>query len=253
MPVHDWTRVDAGVFHDFHNVWIALLRMAFNSGLLPEGFYAMSEQHAGKYIADVLTLQRPAEPAAPRVISGGLALAEAPPKVRHHRSLSPTARNLRKTLTIRHVSEQRIIALVEIVSGANKDRRDHVDALLNKMEEAVSHGVHLLVVDLFPPGKHDPAGLHSALLERLGDEVEGPPPGKPVTLASYVADARIKTYWEYLAFGSALPDMPLFLDPEIYVKTPLETTYQTAWQSTPELYREILEKPHGPPRRKRGR
>jgi len=41
MPVHDWTRVDAGVFRDFHNVWIALLRMAMNSGLLPKGYYAM--------------------------------------------------------------------------------------------------------------------------------------------------------------------------------------------------------------------
>ena len=39
----------------------------------------------------------------------------------------------------------------------------------------------------------------------------------------------------------------------ITVKTPLETTYQMAWQSTPEPYREILEKPHAPPRRKRGR
>ena len=36
MPVHDWTRVDAGVFHDFHNVWIAFLRNALNSGVLPK-------------------------------------------------------------------------------------------------------------------------------------------------------------------------------------------------------------------------
>ncbi len=22
MPVHDWTRVEAGIFHDFHHAWI---------------------------------------------------------------------------------------------------------------------------------------------------------------------------------------------------------------------------------------
>jgi hypothetical protein len=73
MPVHDWTRVDPGVFHDFHNVWIGELRNALNSGVLPQEFYAMSEQHAGKYIADVLTtpLSSGSLP-----ISGGVAVAE---------------------------------------------------------------------------------------------------------------------------------------------------------------------------------
>ncbi len=46
MPIHDWTRVDAGIFHDFHTVWIGYLRTALNEGLLPEGYYALAEQHA---------------------------------------------------------------------------------------------------------------------------------------------------------------------------------------------------------------
>jgi hypothetical protein len=51
MPVHDWTRVDAGIFHDFHLGWIGELRGALNGGLLPEGYYALGtapplvEQH----------------------------------------------------------------------------------------------------------------------------------------------------------------------------------------------------------------
>ncbi len=35
MPLHDWTRVDAGIFHDFHQAWNAQLRGALNGGLLP--------------------------------------------------------------------------------------------------------------------------------------------------------------------------------------------------------------------------
>ena len=242
MPVHDWTRVDAGVFHDFHNVWIAELRNTFNTGLLPPGFYAMSEQHAGKYIADVLTPRRPelTEP-PPRIIAGGVALADAPPQVRRQLSLSPAARTRRKTLAIRHVSDHRIVALLEIVSSANKDRKEHVDDLLNKLEDALTHGIHVLVVELFPPGNSDPQGLHSALWERLGDEPEDPPTEEPLLLASYVADTQIRAYLEHIAVGSLLPEMPLFLDPEYYVKTPLEATYQTAWRGTPDVWREMLE------------
>jgi hypothetical protein len=36
MPVHAWTRVTAGTFHDFHNAWIAELRNALNGGVLPD-------------------------------------------------------------------------------------------------------------------------------------------------------------------------------------------------------------------------
>src|SRR5438132_11250014 len=85
MPVHDWTLVDAGIFHDFHNAWVLELANAFNGGLLPSGYYALTEQHAGKFVADLLTLHAstPEEALPPLPAdSGGLALAEAPPKVR---------------------------------------------------------------------------------------------------------------------------------------------------------------------------
>ena len=58
MPVHDWNRVTAGTFHDFHLAWIAELRRALNGGLLPRGYYALAEQVAGDIIPDVLMLQR---------------------------------------------------------------------------------------------------------------------------------------------------------------------------------------------------
>ena len=35
MPVHDWTRVDAGTFHAFHTLWIGEIMKALNAGLLP--------------------------------------------------------------------------------------------------------------------------------------------------------------------------------------------------------------------------
>lgn len=240
MPAHDWTRVEAGIFHDFHNVWIGQLRNALNEGLLPEGYYAMSEQHAGRYVADVLTLQT-GPTRTPARVPAGLAVAEAPPKVRHQFSLSDTARSRRKTLAVRHVSGHRLVALIEIVSPANKDRREHVQEFLNKAEDALRYGVHLLVVDLFLPGPHDPGGVHGALWDRLGDTPPELPSREPVTLAAYVADSPVKAYVEHVAFGQALPDMPLFLDPDYYINVPLEATYESTWRGTPEPWRQMLE------------
>jgi hypothetical protein len=34
MPIHDWTRVDAGTFHDFHQAWITHLKETLNDGVL---------------------------------------------------------------------------------------------------------------------------------------------------------------------------------------------------------------------------
>lgn len=249
MPVHDWTRVDAGVSHDFHNMWIAELRNALNSGLLPPDFYAMSEQHAGKYITDVLTLASPSVPSTVP-ISGGIAVATAPPKVRRTLSLSAEARTRRKTLAIRHASGDQLIAILEIVSPANKDRRDHVQELLDKLEDALAHGIHVLLVDLLPAGRFDKRGMHCALWKQLGDDPDAPPSDEPLILAAYVADTPVKAHLEHVAIGGVLPDMPLFLDPDTYVYAPLEATYQATWKGTPARWRSILER-RGPARRKR--
>src|SRR3954447_11828348 len=44
MPIHDWTRVDSGLFHAFHQDWISTLSRALNAGILPPDFFAIREQ-----------------------------------------------------------------------------------------------------------------------------------------------------------------------------------------------------------------
>src|SRR5947209_16986232 len=46
MPIHDWARVDANLFHDFHQTWTVGIRNALNGGLLPKGLSALVERHA---------------------------------------------------------------------------------------------------------------------------------------------------------------------------------------------------------------
>ena len=58
MAVHDWRRVEAGIFHDFHHSWIEEIARALNRGLLPPEYYALREQYAAGFGPDVLTLVR---------------------------------------------------------------------------------------------------------------------------------------------------------------------------------------------------
>ena len=104
----------------------ATLRNVLNEGLLPRGYYALAEQHAGRAIADVLTLH--ATPEAHGLTwtppdTGGIAVAEAPPRVSRKQTVEPSTLGRRRSLAIRHVSGHRLIALIEIVSPANKDLR----------------------------------------------------------------------------------------------------------------------------------
>lgn len=243
MPVHDWTRVNAGTFHDFHSAWIIHLKEALNGGLLPPGYYAQAEQHAGRVLADVLTLQADVpEPEGP-VEGGPVAVAEAPPRVGRKVMASPNAayRATRRTLAVRHVSGHRVVALVEILSPANKDRPSSVGDFVAKVHAALHHGCHLLVVDLYPPGPHDPQGIHAAIWESFDPEDYVLPEDRPLTLAAYVAGPLPEAYLEHVAVGDTLSEMPLFLRPDAYVNVPLEAAYQTAYRGVPAYWRGVVE------------
>src|SRR5262245_5434208 len=81
MPIHDWTRVTAGVFHHFHQRWIGAISDALNAGRLPVGYYALAEQVAGNLGPDVLALEFDApdgDESAPGSVA--TAVSQAPPK-----------------------------------------------------------------------------------------------------------------------------------------------------------------------------
>lgn len=252
MPIHDWTRVSAGTFHDFRVAWIAELRRALNGGLLPPGYYALAEQVADQVIPDVLALEEvdPEEDgsgrAAPR--NGeegggvGLAVATTLPRVALQDSVGEPARLAakRRQLVIRHATGDRIVALIEIISPGNKQSRAELNSFVGKAVAAVNTGYHLLLLDLFPPGRFDPEGIHGAVWQELGG-IYNPPPGKPLTLAAYAAATIVNCYVEPTAVGAELIPMPLFLDPGHYIYVPLEPTYLGAYEGVPGRWKRVIE------------
>jgi len=56
MPIHDWTSVEPGDFHHFHQRWIQDLAAALNGGVLPHQYMALAEKVTGRPIPDVVAL-----------------------------------------------------------------------------------------------------------------------------------------------------------------------------------------------------
>jgi hypothetical protein len=245
VPIHDWTRVDAGIFHDFHHEWISQVKRALNDALAGTGYYALAEQVAGDFGPDVLTLKAPPgmkkkAKSLQAMPSGSLALATAPPNVRFHIT-DPAAwyAGKKKSVTVRHVSEHRIVACFEIVSPGNKSSRSGIDAFERKARALLAAGVHMAIVDLFPPTPRDPDGIHPIVWDDDGTVFHFDP-AKPLTCASYVGVPGVSAFVEPVAVGDALPDLPLFIRLGEYVPVPLEATYEGAFEDVPEFWREAL-------------
>ena len=128
-------------------------------------------------------------------------------------------------IAVRHRHGQ-VVAVVEIVSPGNKASTNELRTFVEKSSDLIVQGVHLLVIDLFPPSKRDPQGIHKAIWDEFVEEDFELPADKRLTLAAYDAGPPPVAYVEPIAVGDALPDMPIFLKPEFYVPAPLEETYR---------------------------
>lgn len=247
MAVHDWTRVDAGIFHAFHHSWIEEIARALNRGLLPPEYHALAEQHAAGFGPDVLTLQEAngdkADDAAERIAASGAGVALlAPPK------LQPIAetdmafyRRKQSSVAVRYVSGDRIVAMVEVVSPGSKASRSALRAFMEKAAELLEKRVHLLVVDVLPRGKRDPQGIHGAVWEEIAGEEYAAPEVKPLTLAAYESGPSVRAYVVHVAVGDLLVDMPLFVEAGKAVSIPLEATYAAAFAAVPRRWQRVLE------------
>lgn len=243
MPIHDWTRVDAGLFHDFHQDWTIELRRSLNAGRLPPGYVALTDQQIGGPIPDVLTLHRSSKDTGRRERGGGLAVATAPPRARYVVEVEEDTYVRRANrLRIQHRHGE-VVAVIEIVSPGNKDSVSALRAFVRKTSDLIWQGIHLLVVDLFPPSDRDPQGIHKAIWDEIAERPFELPPDKPLTVAAYRAAPIRTAYVEPVAVGDSLPALPIFLTGDEYIPAPLEETYQASWAAFPADFKELLELP----------
>lgn len=142
---------------------------------------------------------------------------------------------------MRKFGEDDVIAYIEIVSPGNKHNLKRLEKFVDKAVEALEAGFNLLIINLLPPTKRDPDGVHSEIWRDV-DGRHGPlNPEKPRTFSAHFSDEEITSYVENVALGMTLPDMPLFLNEVRYVNVPLEPTYMNAYRGLPSHIKSPLE------------
>jgi hypothetical protein len=210
MPIHDWTRAPVGVFHNFHLAWPVDLQRCLNQRILPQTHYAMIE------FAD----------------------PEKAPRVWEQATEWQALSCLRRHLAIRRTSSDHTTASIELVSPAPFDAATSTrfaKKLLTELERCRS----LLVVDLFPAPA---AGIDFlSLLNGLLDGSNAARVPQTAGVASYAAYPEMHEIVQNVAVGSDIAPMPLFLERDLSVETPLQGTYASAYAGMPERWRRVIE------------
>ena len=246
MPMHDWKRVPPTIYHHFHQQWTISICNALNAGLLPPGYSALVEQYSSGLYPDVLALQRRSpKPSHPRAATTTL---EAPrTRMIVHPREGRFHERANRVVIRHHLGD--VVCAIEVVSPGNKAGKLAIREFVSKAVDFLRRGINLLVVDPFPPGPQDPRTLHQLIWDEFDEGVPFElPADEPLLLASYRAAAPLveftpEAFIEPLRVGAELPDMPAWLDTDLYVNVPLEPTYRAAWDVCPADFRHLVE--HG--------
>lgn len=240
MPIHNWAPIPPGLFHHFHQHWSIEIAAALNRGLLPEGLSALVEQRSGVVEPDVLAIEAEYADLARGGGSGDVATMEPPATQIVRRTTTEIYANRANRIVVKH-HLGRIVAVIEILSPGNKDSRAALRDFVDKTIAFLRKGVHVLVIDVFPPTPRDPQGIHKAIWDEILEEDFEFPAGKDRILASYKAGDEKIALVEPVAVGDVLPDMALYLTSGLHVMVPLEPTYQATWDAAPQALRVAVE------------
>jgi hypothetical protein len=205
MPLRDHFRSPVSrlaSWEGFHGQWPALIVQHLYR-VLPAGYVAEPRVHLGPYFEiDVTTFD---------------VESEWPDQYEY------------EVLVFDQERERRLVAAVELVSPANKDRPESRRALVTRCAALLRQGVGLALVDLVTVRHFN---LYAELLDWLGqhDPALGEEP--PATYAAALRfqkparRTRLQT-WPYpLVVGEPLPTLPLWLSADRSVPLELEASYE---------------------------
>ena len=156
MPLRDHFRPPVwkkASWEGFHGMWPGMIVLQLTPKL-PEGFTAEPRVHLGTfYEIDVCAFDSDEPPPAVpfREASGGAATAIAtwaPPQPTFVAEFDPTEQYAYEVLVFDRERERELVAAIEIVSPANKDRSDHRRKFTAKCAALLQQKVCVSIVDL---------------------------------------------------------------------------------------------------------
>jgi hypothetical protein len=200
---------------------------------LPAGYVAAPRVHAGAQVEiDVATFERDSDSSAvpESERDGGVATAvwaPAEPSVAVETALPDD-----DEYEVRIYDAERgrtLVAAIEIVSPANKDRPEHRQAFASKCAGLLQERVSVVIVDIVTTRTHN---LYAELLELIG---QSDPELDDEATSLYAASCRVikrnnnwilETWRQTLSLGRALPAMPLWLTDDLALPLELEESYE---------------------------
>jgi len=235
MPLRDHFRPpldDRTSWDGFHGQWPAMITQAL-SGKLPERYVAAPHVHLGSTIEiDVATYTSEKDDAAsPEPGDGGGEVATAvwaPPRPTLVVATDAPTLDEYEVRVYDLKRGRRLVAAVELVSPANKDRPEHRRAFVAKCAALLQNRVSVAIVDLVTTRA---SNLYSDLLGLFGQAdpslADGPPPLYAVSCRwARRGDAWLLETWAHsLAIGRPLPTLPLWLADNFAVPLELEVSY----------------------------
>ena len=236
MPLRDhfrppvWRRAS---WEGFHGMWPATIVQQLSRELPPE-FTAEPRTHLGSYFEiDVCAYeeeqQGPMADTSP-IESGGAATATWSPSEPTLALETDLSEQYDYEVLVYDQSRGRmLVAAVEIVSPANKDRSDNRRAFVAKCAALLQQRVCVSIVDLVTTRQFN---LYAELLELIGqtDPAFGPAP-PPIYAATCrgrkVGQRPRLEIWAYpLVVGGTLPTLPIWLRDDLAVSLDLEASYE---------------------------
>ncbi|HEX8200657.1 MAG TPA: DUF4058 family protein, partial [Isosphaeraceae bacterium] len=156
----------------------------------------------------------------------------APPRPTRAAPLSFADPDLFEVQVYTDATGPRVVAAIELISPANKDRPAHRRAFAVRCASYLQAGISLVLVDVVTQRSGD---LHDDLLRLL--DVAPEPSALDLYAGAYRITlmrevTRLEFWLESLAVGSILPVLPLWISPDQCLPLNLEQAYVAACASS---------------------
>jgi hypothetical protein len=231
MPLREARRHWEG----FHGQWPAMIVLAL-AAKLPRRYVAAPRVHLGVSAEiDVGTFAEDEVPSAGvnrgsgNGAEGGVATAVWAPRPTLTLVTDFPAETAYEVRVFDLESDSRLVAAVEIVSPANKDRPEHRRAFVAKCAALLQEQVSVTIVDVVT-ARH--FNLYGELLELIGGTDPALAPEAPAVYAAACRGTKKDNTWLLetwtcpLAVGQPLPTLPLWLADNLAVPLELDASYE---------------------------
>lgn len=234
MPLRDHFRpptTKSGSWESLHGGWPMVFVQQLRKQL-PPGFVSAPRVHLGPYFEiDIAAFEKDDSP--PRRGTGGGTATLAAPRPTWAVETDVPEEDEYEVRIYNADEERQLVATIEIVSPANKDRPDKRRAFVGKCAALLRKGVAVSIVDLVTV-RH--ANLYAEVMAFVGhpDPTLGPEP-PPIYASSCRwtpnpegTRATLQAWSQSLAVGQPLPALPLWLADDVSVHFDLEPCYEQA-------------------------